>query len=125
MQGFWCDGRRYIVATGAPSPAWLIFLRTERNCAGIDTRPLASSLFWWVPIKRAIRTRVPFVLSGSVVGRLGGDRAVALRQETAPSRLPLWMMVHRGQAWDSMGELGTSKELAPFWEESLENFPAR
>jgi hypothetical protein len=23
-----------------------------------------------------------------------------------------------------MGGLGTSKELAPFWEESLENFPA-
>jgi hypothetical protein len=39
--------------------------------------------------------------------------------------MPLWMMVHDGQPWDSMGELGTSKELAPFWEESLENFPAR
>jgi hypothetical protein len=35
------------------------------------------------------------------------------------------MMVQRGQPWDSMGELGTSKELAPFREESLENFPAR
>jgi hypothetical protein len=34
------------------------------------------------------------------------------------------MMVHRGQAWDSMGRTGKSKKIDPLLADSTDNFPA-
>ena len=46
--------------------------------------------------------------------RRGSDASCGTARRTASSRLPLWMMVHRGQPWDSMGGLGRQRNWLLF-----------
>src|SRR4051794_36129772 len=74
MQGRLCDGRS---TRGTPRvlASLLSAFSALRNGAGIDTRPLASNLLWWLPRKWVIRTRPPFARIVVLVGAGRGERA--------------------------------------------------
>src|ERR1700730_12452550 len=92
MQLCLCDGRNM---SDVEPPSQL--LSALRNGAGMDTRPLASSLLIWVPTNWVIRPGPPFPLRLFQIRRTMGPLPSPLRMAMGQPHHPLG---EHGITWD-------------------------